>query len=126
MTPEKTKKLNDNFPLIFPENFYFECGDGWYDIIYTLCRDIQNHIDYNAKDKQVIVTQVKEKFGTLRFYANGGDLFTDGLISMAESISEHTCEACGNKGTIYRGGWYRTHCDPCEQEYQEKKSRLLT
>jgi hypothetical protein len=59
---------------------------------------------------QVTVDQVKEKFGTLRFYYSGGDEYISGLVSMAESISAVTCEECGNPGTQVGGGWITTLC----------------
>lgn len=59
---------------------------------------------------QVVVEQVKEKFGTLRFYYRGGDSFIRGLVSMAEAMTEVTCEECGNPGKLLSGGWVRTLC----------------
>lgn len=60
---------------------------------------------------QVTVQQVKEKFGTLRFYHSGGDEYINGLVVMAESMSGVTCEECGAPGS--RGGvhWITTLCD---------------
>lgn len=63
---------------------------------------------------QVTATQVKEKFGTLRFYYHGGDDSIDGMVSMAESMSGVTCESCGNVGKRVGNGWIRTICEPCE------------
>jgi hypothetical protein len=59
---------------------------------------------------QVVAEQVKEKFGTLRFYYNGGDDYISGLVSMAESMSGVTCETCGSPGTRTGGGWIKTAC----------------
>jgi len=59
---------------------------------------------------QVTVDQVKEKFGTLRFYYSGGDDYVSGLVSMAESMSAVTCEECGNPGKQVGGGWITTLC----------------
>lgn len=59
---------------------------------------------------QVVAVQVKEKFGGLRFYYNGGDEYIDGLAQMAEMMSERVCEDCGNKGKLYQQGWHRTLC----------------
>jgi hypothetical protein len=59
---------------------------------------------------QVVVDQVKEKFGTLRFYYQGGDDYISGLVSMAESMSGVTCEVCGKPGKSTRGGWIQTLC----------------
>lgn len=60
---------------------------------------------------QVVVSQVKEKFGTLRFYYDGGDDIIDGMVRMAEAMSAVTCEECGTPGKIRHGGWIRTLCD---------------
>ena len=45
----------------------FSCGDGWYLLIDRLCSSLQWDTDTN-KYPQVVATQVKEKYGTLRFY----------------------------------------------------------
>jgi hypothetical protein len=63
---------------------------------------------------QVTLDQVKEKFGTLRFYYSGGDDIIDGMVRMAESMSGVTCEGCGNVGERRGGGWVHTYCTPCE------------
>lgn len=92
----------------------FSCGDGWFDLVDTLCRNIQSHIDNNSRSgheiPQVTVDQVKEKFGTLRFYCTGGDELIRGMIWFAESMSSRLCETCGNPGERQPGGWVRTLC----------------
>jgi hypothetical protein len=77
----------------------------------------------------VTLDQVKEKFGTLRFYYTGGDDIIDGMVRMAESMSGVTCEGCGNVGERRGGGWVRTICGPCEEarelarkQYDEKET----
>jgi hypothetical protein len=67
---------------------------------------------------QVTLDQVKEKFGTLRFYYTGGDDYISGLVSMAESMSGCTCEVCGNPGKTVGGGWLTTVC----KEHAEAKN----
>jgi hypothetical protein len=72
---------------------------------------------------QVIATQVKEKFGTLRFYYWGGDEYCSGVESMAESMSAVTCEVCGSPGMLRQGGWIRALCDEHAKEagYEEEQ-----
>jgi hypothetical protein len=60
---------------------------------------------------QVVATQIKEKFGTLNFYYNGGNDYIRGIVTMAESMSARTCENCGNPGKIRGQGWLYTACD---------------
>ena len=78
---------------------------------------------------QVTLDQVKEKFGTLRFYYQGGDNEISGMVRMAESMSGVTCEGCGNPGERRGGGWVHTYCTPCEEarelarkQYDEKET----
>lgn len=110
----------------------FSCGDGWFNILNQLCNNIQHHIDWKNKDgevvPQVVVQQVKEKFGTLRFYYQGGDDYISGLVSMAESMSGVTCEGCGNPATTSEvdpekgiTGWIRTQCKPCEELREQQR-----
>lgn len=98
----------------------FECGDGWFNILDQLMGNIQHHIDWkNRKGEvvpQVTLDQVKEKFGTLRFYYTGGDEYINGLVTMAESMSGTTCEGCGNPGERRGGSWIRTICNTCEEK----------
>jgi len=162
----------------------FECGDGWFQILNQLMGNIQHHIDWKERQRevaikfnrmaeqlkvgdsalfdeeykdligldfkekrrqemlerdpqpvpepipQVTLDQVKEKFGTLRFYYSGGDDYISGLVSMAESMSGVTCETCGKPGTRTGGGWVKTVCvehggedfDTPEDEYLTKET----
>jgi len=120
----------------------FEHGDGWYNIINALCDNMQSHIDWSHKQHawdlkwnrehpdeqrpvrepvaQVVVIQVKEKFGSLRFYYQGGDDTISGMVRMAESMSAVMCEECGAPAETRGPGWIRTLCEVHEHEYQER------
>ena len=97
----------------------FECGDGWYNILNQLMGNIQHHIDWRNKKEEVVaqvtLDQVKEKFGTLRFYYTGGDDEISGMVRMAESMSGVTCEECSAPAKTHGPGWIRTICKPCEE-----------
>jgi hypothetical protein len=71
---------------------------------------------------QVTLDQVKEKFGTLRFYYTGGDDRIDGMVSLAESMTGVICEECGNVGKRRGGGWVHTFCDPCETKRETERA----
>jgi len=100
--------------------FGFEHDDGWYELIDTLCCAIQRYADYNISvHKHIVVDQIKEKFGGLRFYYTGGDDYITGLVSFAETMSYHICEKCGtnqNAKMTRRRGWMKTLCETCEIE----------
>lgn len=77
--------------------------------------------------EQVVATQIKEKFGTLRFYYHGGDDYIRGLDAMAESMSSVICEDCGCPGvsrSTEKNRWIRVLCDKhaYEQRYIEDES----
>jgi hypothetical protein len=72
---------------------------------------------------QVTLDQVKEKFGTLRFYYTGGDEYISGMVTMAEAMSGVICESCGNPGKQTSGGWIKTICQPCETEREERRAK---
>lgn len=62
----------------------------------------------------VSITQIKEKFGGLRFYYSGGDDTTYGMVSLAESLSYKICEKCGTTINIGQtSGWITTLCKEC-------------
>lgn len=64
-----------------------------------------------AADALPTAEQVKEKFGTLRFYVREATPEQYALIEFAEAMSARTCEKCGSPGTPRAGGWVRTLCD---------------
>jgi hypothetical protein len=127
---EKYPKMmvNRNLPMIETCMCWgFDCGDGWYNILNQLMGNIQHHIDWKNRNGEVVpqvtLDQVKEKFGTLRFYYTGGDDVIDGMVRMAESISGVTCEGCGNVGERRGGGWVHTFCDPCETKRETERAQ---
>ena len=118
--------MGEKFPKMYSGRYGgFAIGKGWYPLIEQLSHVIQSHIDSKQKRgddcEQVVVEQVKEKFGSLRFYYSGGDDFIHGAVWLAESMTSHLCEECGGLGKQREGGWIRTLCDQHEAEYQERK-----
>ena len=69
----------------------------------------------NLPAPHVDIVQVKEKFGSLRFYINGGDDYIYGMIDLAENMSYRTCETCGSTKNIVQTtrGWISTICKEC-------------
>lgn len=66
-------------------------------------------------------SQVKEKFGTLRFYLTSGTDEMYDLIHEAEAKSATTCEDCGTPGKRRGGGWILTLCDQCAKEQDREE-----
>jgi hypothetical protein len=75
-----------------------------------------------AKQKLPKVAQIKEKFGTLRFYIDNGNEVSNAIVHYAELMSEVTCERCGNVGKTYHMGWHKTLCKQhAIERYGEEK-----
>jgi hypothetical protein len=122
------KQMEETFPKMFSNPYGgFAVGQGWWPILEKLCNNIQSHTDWREKQgkdcPQVVVEQIKEKFGGLRFYYQGGDEYIHGMVTMAESIADITCESCGNPGKRRGGGWIHTYCDPCEIKREEARKQ---
>ena len=129
---EFTKRMEETYPEMFSNPYGgFAVGEGWWPILESLCSQISHHVKWKNEQKekysqgegcpQVVVAQIKEKFGGLRFYYDGGDGVLDGMVRMAESWAAHSCETCGKPGLRRSGGWIRTLCDEHEAEYQQKQ-----
>lgn len=50
------------------QHFGCEIDDGWYSLLNSLCEEIMQAYKRHACPPDIVVDQVKEKFGGLRFY----------------------------------------------------------
>lgn len=117
-------------PMFSEDNIGFEFPPGWLHLVEQLVSDLEALPGGDA----LRAKQVKEKFGTLRFYLAGAGMRIDilgrgqgaslvpqeadtllaaaqKLIRKAEGKSAHICELCGEPGETRPGGWVRTLCD---------------
>ena len=123
MEKEIEEALVRDFPEIFRDwhgnpmqtcmAWGLDCGTGWASLIRKLCEDITALGDTQG----FRAAQVKEKFGGLRFYYDGGDEKIDGMVWLAEHMSYHTCEECGSITNIGQTkGWIITLCEDCSKK----------
>lgn len=138
MTEELENKLYAKYPKIFVNKdksmmetcmcWGIECGDGWYWLLDNLCGSIQWRIDnppwingIREVIPQVTTNQIKEKFGTLRFYYSGGNDDISSMVSFAEALSGGICEICGTtKHVGCTKGWLITICKDCIDKRKDK------
>lgn len=106
------------------------CGDGWFDLLEKVFNFCQFNTDKNGYP-QLVVDQIKEKFGSLRIYHhfeesefdivkkfNRNQEYSNGAIDFAEYMSFFICEDCGKPGKRRTIGWVRVACDDCDEKYK--------
>jgi hypothetical protein len=125
MKAELDAALVRDFPLLYSDRnakptatcmcWGFECGDGWEPLLRDLSAKLEAAIALLPADEQpqYKAMQVKEKFGTLRFYLTMGTDEMYDLIEVAEGVSGRTCEGCGQPGSMHSEGWMFVNCDGC-------------
>lgn len=123
MRADLDSALVRDFPLLYADRrapmthtcmcWGFECGDGWEPLIRRLSEKLEPMIRAFPDGERPRASQVKEKFGTLRFYMTGETPEMTAAISAAYEESCRTCEQCGAPGTRRGGGWIQTLCDKC-------------
>jgi hypothetical protein len=129
----KTTDIRERLLNRIPDQWgkWVSCDSGWDWILDDLDRKL------SYLDPEYQINQVKEKFGTLRFYyqaqATKDVVFElmDDAVRTAEHYSAYTCEACGkcsvygseSKGIVFdstagrklSSGWFKTLCDSCAE-----------
>jgi hypothetical protein len=125
MHPDLDRALCERYPKLFARrqdptscmSEGFACREGWYHLLDGLCSQLQRDTDQLGAP-QLIVTQVKQKFGTLRFYVRpAATRRQQGMIELAYTLSGRICEICGAPAQwrgaeeAARGGLIATRCD---------------
>lgn len=119
MRQELYEALVRDFPLTF-ESVGFECSDGWEPIIRKAAEKLEPLIKKDVKlsqknpDEYYVrpgASQIKEKYGTLRFYLTCGSDEMFKIVDEAERASQYICEECGKPGKLSGPGWLKTVCE---------------
>jgi len=127
MRKELDEKLVASFPLLYSDRgapmnqtamcWGFDVGNGWFDLIWDLSARLEKLIFLftleHPAESYPRASQVKEKFGGLRFYMTSATDEMWDLIDEAEGKSYTICEDCGQPGKERPGGWIKTLCDRC-------------
>jgi len=99
-----------------------QVGPGWEPLVDEL------HAQVLELEPTIVVSQVKEKFGGLRYYVqlapesnSASHLTVNSLIDEYEARSFKTCEWCGAPGTTEGDGWAKTLCPTHREAWDEGK-----
>ena len=136
MNDSNTQFLKETFPTFYKDNFFFECGDGWTDLLFKLGAFVTN------RTKNCMAVQIKEKFGLLRIYidfdVNGlGECLVEpdiqdeiyNYIHELEIQSRDICEDCGtilnesNRVAKRNAYWLANICQNCSQIIKQQSRK---
>lgn len=149
-------------PVFFRENdlscqqtcmcWGMECGDGWFEPLLKMARQVRVINERLAPlNRCIIAKQIKSKWANLRVYwdvecldlLNANPLsqeedeivetcfqMMDSVVNNAELECENTCELCGAKGSFLEplltcGSWITHKCRKCAQEQQRKEGVVV-
>lgn len=123
------EKLYTDFPKLFrtkdlPETkclmcYGICCSDGWFELLYHMCREIDNICRDLEGDQYPAFFQIKQKFGELRVYfkymTDDHDL-SDKIYKIVLNYSiksNRTCEICGEYGDLHvnKTGYIYVSCE---------------
>lgn len=98
-------------PLAFKEGRckYAACGPGWEALLARAFRAIEAHLAATP-ELTFRLNDIKEKYGTLRLYYDGGNDTIAAIVEEAEFWSGRTCDRCGKPGLLNGQGWLQTTC----------------
>lgn len=126
MNLRNDRYLCKKFPFLFSDRrasmqntamcWGFQCGNGWYKIIKEAAAKLEPLIiDCLVKDPVNALyhpraSDIKEKYGTLRFYLSSGTDEMYAIVFAAEKKSTKVCEQCGQPGKMRGRNWYYVSC----------------
>lgn len=130
MTKEQNRKLIERYPFLLPHNRWTDKVPEDYDYSYTeldampdgwriafgeqMCEEIRQELVKIGYLDKYRITQIKEKFGALRWYDHGcTEKMLREIIPKYENLSAYTCIRCGKPATRITLDWICPFCDDC-------------
>lgn len=135
-TKEENQRLVERYPFLLPHNRWTDKIPDDYDYSYTeldampegwriafgeeMCEEIRNELIANNYLEKYRITQIKEKYGSLRWYDFGcTEKMLREIIPKYEERSARTCMMCGKPATRITLGWISPYCDDCVPKYRK-------
>lgn len=129
MNLENTEKLLTAYPLLYRKlrERCFECGDGWFNLVWQLSVEIESAAQLEGIQKTVdfwpSISILKQKAGTLRVqFDNVVSEHIEALITKAYERAMETCELCGAPAQLDHkrelGKWIKTLCESCHKAHR--------
>lgn len=90
-----------------------------------MCDEIKRQLKEEKNLYKLRITQIKEKFGTLRFYVASASKEVYNIIDKYEDISYRTCISCGRPAKYLTTGWICPYCENCLSEENKLTARPI-
>lgn len=93
-----------------------------------ICKDVRKCLIKNGGFKLLFkyrITQIKEKFGGLRWYDAGCPRELYDVIGKYENISFHTCICCGKPAKYITSGWICPYCEDCISDSGKEGATII-
>lgn len=78
-----------------------------------MCKEIKAELKKIGYLRKYRITQIKEKYGSLRWYDAGNNVEIQNIIDKYEEISTKTCINCGKPAKYISRGWISPYCENC-------------
>lgn len=143
ITIKRNRLLIEKYPWLLPRKWTGEVIED-YDYTYTvlddmpygwriafgeqMCEELKNALDMMDPEevKKFRIVQIKEKYGSLRFYTNWVTDQIAEIIYKYSIMSEHICISCGAPATKMSLGWICPWCDSCASKLQNEHFKKIT
>ena len=128
------KELIERYPFLMPRNRWTGEVPNDFNYSYTeldamdngwrqafgerMCEEIRNALIEDNCLEEYRISQIKEKYGTLRWYDFGTTQKVYDIVAKYEYISGFICQNCGRPYAkeFNTGGWICTLCENCASE----------
>lgn len=138
-TRENNRELCKKYPFLIPHNRWTDkipedwnyeytelddMPDGWR-IAFgeQMCEELKDALVAEGGTELLNsyrISQIKEKYGELRWYDFGNTKKGYDIINKYAHLSEHTCIKCGAPATQISTGWISPWCDECAEFIGER------
>lgn len=130
----ENKKLIERYPFLLPRHRLTGVCPTDYDFRYTeldampdgwriafgedICKEIMEELILKDCVDTYRIMQIKEKYGELRWYSQGGtERIYKEIVPKYEKLSMRTCIKCGQPATLISTGWIAPWCNMCADKF---------
>lgn len=103
MNEDNERKLFKRYKFLNKKSLdSIDCGDGWYKLIYDMCKELK----VANLPANFVVTRIMEKYGDLEVHTKNGTMQTRVIIDKYNTLSMELCDECGQDKDLQS-------CDKC-------------